>query len=116
MAQITDLSWQQLETASELNDLIIVDATYGVMINVSALLPSQVNAKSSTGVVETLFELLKIAASAQTTINVGQNIGERLAAFPPLVSGTAVNGFVQQSAQVIVKTPLATSGISGVSN
>ncbi|AFY43754.1 hypothetical protein [Nostoc sp. PCC 7107] len=116
MAQITDLTWQQIETASTLSDLIQIDPTHGVMIKVSALLANPVTAKSASGVVETLFELLKIANSAQTTVNVGQTIGERLSAFPQLVSGTAINGYVQQSAQIVVRTPLATSGISGVSN
>ncbi|MBU7587250.1 MAG: hypothetical protein KAF91_31125 [Nostoc sp. TH1S01] len=116
MAQVTDLTWQQIETASGLNDLIQIDPTHGVMIKVSALLANPVTAKSASGVVEALFELRNHAATAQATVNAGQTIGERLAAFPPTTSGTAVNGYVVQAGQIIVKTPLATNGIVGANN
>lgn len=116
MAQITDLTWQQLETASNLNNLVIVDPTYGVCIRVGALLGANPTTKTATGVVEALFELRHHAATAQATANSGQNIGDRLAAFPPTTSGTAINGYVVQSGQIIVKTPLATSGIVGANN
>ena len=116
MTQVTDLTWQQLETASGLSDLIQIDPTHGVMIKVSALLANPITAKSASGVVEALFELRNIAAAAQATANVNQNIGDRLAAFPPTTSGTAVNGYVTQAGQIIVKTPLATNGIVGANN
>lgn len=116
MAQITDLTWQQLETASGVSDLIQIDPTHGVMIKASALLSSPVTSKSDAGVTEVLFELRNIAAAAQATANVGQNIGDRLAAFPPTTSGTATNGYVVQAGQIIVKTPLATNGIVGANN
>lgn len=116
MAQITDLTWQQLETASGITNLIIIDPTYGVCIRVGALLGANPNSKTATGVVEALFELRNHAATAQTAVNVGQNIGERLSAFPPITSGTAVNSYVVQAGQIIVKTPLASNGIVGVNN
>lgn len=116
MAVITDLSWQQLETASGISNLIINDATYGLCIRVGALIGNNPTDKNSLGVTETLFELRNYAAIAQNSVNVGKNIGERLAAFPPLTSGTAINGYVIQSGLIVVKTPLAINGILGTNN
>lgn len=116
MPQITDLTWQQLETAIGVNNAIIVDPTHGVCIRVGAFLDANPTNKTATGVVEALFELREAAKKAQDTVNTGQSIGERLAAFPPSTSGTAVNGFVIQQGMIVARFPLATNGISGVSN
>lgn len=116
MPQITDLTWQQLETAIGVNNAIIVDPTHGICIRVGALLGSNPTAKTAMGVVEAMFELREAAKKAQDTANTNQAIGERLAAFPPVSSGTAVNGFVMQSGAIIVRTPLATTGIVGAAN
>lgn len=115
---ITDLTWQQLETASG-TSLIIVDNTLGLLLKLSALtdavsLPA--NPKNSTGVVQALYRLREFAAAAQVTVNASQSIGDRLAAFPPASNGTAVNGFVMSSGQIITRTPLSTTGIVGASN
>ena len=116
MAQITDLTWAQLETAAGLTNLIVSDSTNGLMIRVAALTGITTTSKAAMGVTEVLFELRNHAAKAQETVNSGQNIGERLAAFPPISSGTAINGYVTQAGQIIVKTPLSTSGIVGANN
>ncbi|MDZ7970506.1 MAG: hypothetical protein RM368_37210 [Nostoc sp. DedSLP03] len=116
MAVITDLTWQQLETASGLNNLILVDNSYGLTIRLSALTTAAVNAKSQAGVVQVLYKLRELAALAQITANQNATIGERLAAFPPASTGTAVNGYVLSSGQIITKTPLQTTGILGANN
>jgi hypothetical protein len=119
MAQITDLTWQQLETASG-SSLITTDSTLGLLLKLSVLtgVVSLVNnnPKNTEGVVQALYRLREFAVIAQTTVNAGQSIGERLAAFPPASNGTAVNGFVMSSGQIIVRTPLSSSGIVGASN
>jgi hypothetical protein len=66
--------------------------------------------------VQALYQLRECAARAQITVNANQTIGERLAAFPTSSTGTAVNGYVLSSGQIITKTPLATSGIVGANN
>lgn len=117
MAQITDLTWQQIESAATgITNLVFVDATHGVCLRVSALLANAVANKSGIGVVEFLHELRNIAAVAQESANENAIIGERLAAFPPSSSGTVINGYVIQSGAIVVKTPLATSGIVGANN
>lgn len=116
MPQITDLTWQQLETAIGVNNAIIVDPTHGVCIRVGAFLAVNPTTKTATGVVEALFELREAAKKAQDTVNTNQLIGERLAAFPPSTSGNAVNGYVIQQGTIVVKTPLATTGTLGVAN
>jgi hypothetical protein len=116
MAQIIDLTWQQLETASGLSNLIIVDDIQGLLLRLSAVTGVVNSAKSSNGVVQGLYQLRQWAATAQVTVNAGQSIGERLAAFPPASNGTAVNGFVMSSGQIITRTPLATTGIVGANN
>ncbi|WP_375471046.1 hypothetical protein [uncultured Nostoc sp.] len=116
MAQITDLTFQQLETASGLSDLFVVVPNYGLMLRLSAITPNAVNTKSATGVVQALYQLRECAARAQVTVNANQTIGERLAAFPQASTGTAVNGFVLSSGQIITKMPLALTGIVGANN
>lgn len=116
MAVITDLTWQQLETASGLNNLILVDNTYGLTLRISALTTAAVNAKSQAGVVQVLYKLRELAALAQITANQNATIGERLAAFPQASTSTAVNGYVISNGQIVVKTPLQTTGILGANN
>lgn len=115
MAAITDLTFQQLETASGVSNLLIVDSTYGLMLRLSALTSAAVNAKSNSGVVQALYKVREYAALAHTT-NQSAVIGERLAAFPQATTGTAVNGYVLSSGQIITKTPLAINGILGANN
>jgi hypothetical protein len=116
MVQITDLTWQQLETASGLFNLIIVDNNQGLLLRLSALTGAVNLSKTDGGVVQSLYQLRQWAAAAQITVNTGQSIGERLAAFPSASNGTAVNGFVMSSGQIITRTPLATTGIVGATS
>lgn len=116
MAEITDLTFQQLETASGLSNLLIVDNTAGLLIRLSALTGTVTTNKSTAGVVQAMYKLREFCAAAQITANVGQTIGERLSAFPSASSGTAINGFVLTSGQIITKTPLSTTGILGANN
>lgn len=116
MAVITDLTFHQLETASGLSNLLIVDGTNGLMLRLSALTTAAVTAKSNSGVVQALHKLRELAALAQITVNQNAVIGERLAAFPQASTSNAVNGYVLSSGQIIVKTPLATTNIVGASN
>lgn len=115
MALITDLSWQALETASAINNLIIVDGN-GLSLRLSALTTAAVSAKSDKGVVQALYKLREIAAIAQIAANQNVAIGERLAAFPPSSTSTAINGYVVSNGNIIVKHPLANTGILGANN
>lgn len=110
-----DLTWQQLETASNLANLFTV-VNGKLMIDVSVLLGSDISQKSQTGVVEALFKLREVAAKAQETVNVGQLVGNRLQAFPPSTSGTAVNDVVLQAGIIYVRRSLANTGILGAKN
>ena len=116
MAAITDLSWQQLETASGLNNLIIIDSANGLTLRLSALTTAAVSAKTDKGVMQALYKIRELAALAQITANQNAAIGERLAAFPQASTGTAVNGYVLTSGLIITKTPLQTTGILGANN
>ncbi|WP_200819291.1 hypothetical protein, partial [Tolypothrix sp. NIES-4075] len=72
--------------------MIIVDDDLGLLLKLSAL-TNIVNfppdPKNSEGVVQALYRLREFAAKAQATVNAGQSIGSRLAAFPPASNGTA---------------------------
>ncbi len=116
VAVITDLTWQQIETASGIANLIIIDNANGLTLRLSALTTTPVNNKSQNGVVQALYKLREIASLAQITANQNAVIGERLAAFPVSSNGTAVNGYVLSSGQIIVKTPLQLTGIYGATN
>lgn len=116
MPPITDLTWQQLETAITVSNAIILDPTHGLCIRVGALLGNNPTAKTAAGVVEFLFKLRESANKAQDTVNANQSVEERLAAFPPTTSGTPVNGITLQAGLIYVQTPLVTTGILGVVN
>jgi len=116
MAIITDLSFQQLETAAGIADLFSVNQSLGLMMRLSALITPGVDAKSDKGVVQILYKLREICALAQITANQNALMGERLAAFPQAQTGTAINGYVISSGQIVVKTPLSVTGILGATN
>lgn len=107
MTAITDLTWQQLEDASGIIGAIAVtgvgDAAK-VMIDVSLITGVHAGALSAGGVVDFLIKLREFASTAQTTANVGQSAGEKLAAFPALVYGNlGSDGKVQVQGNVIAK-------------
>lgn len=116
MAVITDLTWAQLEAASGAANLIEVHQTEGLKLRLSVMLAAIVTDKNTTGVVKALNFLREYAAKAQVTVNTNQQIGERLAAFPPASSGAAVDGYVLTSGQILVKQPLNAAGTIGASN
>jgi hypothetical protein len=116
LAIITDLSWQQIETASGLNNLIIIDGANGLMLRLSALTAAAVTVKTDKGVVQALHKLREIASLAQITANQNATIGERLAAFPPSSTSSAVAGYVISNGQIVVKTPLSLNGIVGANS
>jgi hypothetical protein len=120
MAPITDLTWAQLQDASGSPGLMVFDDNLGLVLRLSFLTgvtySTLNNAMGSNGVVQALYQLREWAAAAQVSVNTGKSIGDRLAAFPPASHGTALNGFVMSSGQIVTRTPLATTGIVGASN
>lgn len=116
MPAINDLTWAQLEAASGLANLIEVSQTEGLKIRISALSGVISTDKNSSGVVKVLYLLREAASKAQTTVNTNQAIGERLASFPPSSTGTAIDGFVTASGQIVVKQPLNANGTVGANN
>lgn len=116
MTQINDLTWQQLETASTIGNLLIVDNAQGLLLRLSALTGFISTDKNSSNVVQAMYKLREYCAAAQNQVNVGVNIGSRFASFPPSVNGTAINGFVTCSGQIITRIPVSTTGILGAIN
>lgn len=93
MAVITDLTWEQLNT--ELGGAGKITVSGGnVIISPSAVTGDTIDALTKGGVIEFLSKLLEAAARAQTTVNQGQAVGERLAAFPAPQYGGVANGYV----------------------
>ena len=110
MAAITDLTWQQLETALGANGAIQVSGTAPnetVMIDVSKVNGDAVQALTTYGVVEFIAKLFYACRSAQTAANEGQANGERLNAFlnPTQVIQTDQSVLVTQQMQF--KLPIA---------
>jgi hypothetical protein len=113
---INDLTWQQLENASTIGNLLIVDNSQGLLLRLSALTGAISIDKNSSGVVQAMYKLREYCANAQNQVNVGASIGERFAAFPNSVTGTAINGYVTCSGQIITRIPVSTNGILGAIN
>lgn len=67
---------------------IIVDSNQGVMLKVSAITGDTIDELSDTGVVETLFKLVRAAHQAQNAVNQNAPAGQRLNAFPAPVPST----------------------------
>ena len=116
MTKIVDLTFQEVVTASGLPNLIITDNTQGLLLRISALTGVISTDINSQGFLQLMYKLREFGVVAQNTVNVGQSIGERLAAFPPQSSGSAINGYVTISQQIITKAPVNTNLINGVNN
>lgn len=109
---ITDLTWQQLLTALGIANAITV-VNGRVMIDVGLVTGDTHDALSDSGVVEFMHKLREGCSSAQSTINNGIAVGQRLAAFPPSTATSPTNGFVTVTQQVVTRVPLNFSTITG---
>lgn len=84
MAAVTDLTFEQLKTtmvANGINTNVLVLANNRVMLDVSALIGSNVNALSLPGVVKLVVRLLHFCVKTQNSINEQQVLGEKLTSF-----------------------------------
>lgn len=93
MAALTDLTWDQLNTALGGAGKITV-AAGKVTIDVGAVTGDTVDALTDTGVVEFCCKILEACNRAQVAANEGQAAGERLNSFPAPTYGGVVAGFV----------------------
>jgi hypothetical protein len=93
MAAITDLTWEQLNTA--LGGAGKVSVVGGkVTIDVGAVTGDVIDVLTKAGVVEFCSKLLEAAARAQATVNEGAVAGERLNSFAAPVYGGVTGGYV----------------------
>lgn len=86
-----DLTFNQLSNALPAGS-IIVDSTHGVMLKASAITGDSIDDLNDTGVVETLFKLVRAANQAQNVVNQNASAGQRLNAFPAPVPSTPTIG------------------------
>lgn len=102
MPAITDLTWSQLNQALiELNGgtgiIETNDSDFATVINVGKTLgyPPTLNDNSqgTYGVIRFMARLLDACRLAQETVNQGQSVGERLAAFPAPTPGATTGGY-----------------------
>ena len=112
---VTDLSWAQVEAALGSLGAISIDAD-GVVSIKPSVITNEGASMASTGVVEFVYKFLLACNSAQTSVNSTQNVGNRLAAFPPFSAGAPIDGYVQVTQQVVSRIPLNTSIVQGPSN
>lgn len=112
MPQITDLTWAQLETALGSNGAIsVVGGT--IVIKPSLITGDSLETMAASGVVEFMHKIRSACSSAQTTVNNGQAIGDRLAAFPAQTATTPIDGYVTITQQIVSRVPLNTNSIVG---
>lgn len=105
-----DLTFAQLSAALP-DGSVINDTTHGVVLKCSAISGDTINDLSNTGVVETLFKLIRAAGSAQTAANQNAPAGQRLNAFPAPVPSTptiASNGEIRarMTVSVVAEMPV----------
>ena len=107
MTAINDLTFQQMQT--ELPTGVISVAAGVLSINLTTLLGSGADAMIDVGVVKALSILLDAAYKAQVLANVGQPIGERLAAFLPPATGAISAGFAPTTRSLVTRAEISTA-------
>lgn len=105
-----DLTYAQLSAALPTGS-VIDDPTHGVILKCSAITGDNIDELSDTGVVETLFKLVRAAHSAQASVNQNEPAGQRLNAFPAPVPSTptiASNGEIhaRMTVSVVAEMPV----------
>lgn len=105
-----DLTFSQLASALP-SGSVLEDQNYGVVLIPSAISGDTIDELSDSGVVETLFKLIRAAGSAQTAANQNAPAGQRLNAFPPLVPSTptiAADGQIRtrMTASIVAEMPV----------
>lgn len=107
MAPINDLTFVQWQADLPAGVLTVTGGV--VSLNLTVLSGGSVDALAKPGVVKALAILLDAAYKTQLTVNTGQAVGERLAAFPPPSSGAIANGFAPVTRSLISRAEVATA-------
>lgn len=107
MAELSDLTWQQLADKLPNGTISIVDGT--VSINVGQVIDATADTLSSPGVVKFFSVLFTAANKAQTEANTEQADGEKLTAFSSATLGTNADGYITLSRPFMCRSELATA-------
>lgn len=106
MAAITDLTFEQLNTALDIDGAMFLGedpvGNVSIMISIAAINDDETaNALTRTGVVKLMTRLIEACRRAQIAANESQVVGEMLDAFPSSTSnGVVSEGYFQQTASV----------------
>lgn len=115
MAPITDLTFEQVanQVETEPNPFFVgadADGNVTVLVSMTILTGQDIADLTSTGVVKAMVRLRSLCAKAQKVVNQDQIPGERLDAFPiVLTSSQSEEGFIEQSAPVNYRVAIATA-------
>lgn len=107
MAVITDLTFQQLLDQLPANSFTV--AAGKVTLDLSVLTGNTIDGLTDKGVIKALNLLLDAAQKAQAAVNVGQAVGERLAAFPVPNFGNVANGYATTTRTFVSRSEVATA-------
>lgn len=107
MAAVTDLTWQQVLDKLPANSIVIAGGK--VMLDVSVITGSTIDALTDVGVIKAITALLNAGLLAQNTANTGQAAGEKLAAFGTPTNGAIANGFAPVTRTFVSRSELATA-------
>lgn len=113
MPAITDLTWEQIQQACSDPTAISYNATDGIVIRVGKITGDTYANLAASGVVEFMNKLHTICAAAQSTANLNQPAGERLASFPPQSASAPSSGYVTVTQSIVSRIPLNYSTIIG---
>jgi len=118
MAAITDLTWQQIQTAltaMNVNYAGAISVVGGkVVIDVETITGEPSSAMTAEGVVEFIYKFRDAAGQAQLTVNTNQAAGEQLNAFPAFsYSAPTAEGLVNVTQVSAFTIPLNTDVIKG---
>ena len=107
MAELSDLTWQQLADKLPSGTISIVNGA--VSINVGNVIAATTDTLNNPGVVKFFSLLFTAANKAQTEANAEQADGEKLTAFSPATIGANVDGYITLSRPFICRSELATA-------
>ncbi|MGL5875762.1 MAG: hypothetical protein ACRC2R_25940 [Xenococcaceae cyanobacterium] len=116
MAEITDLTFQQLVDAAG-KPFVTYDPYKGdLLISAQALTGKTYEGLGITGVCEAMYQILQICANAQIAVNEQAEPGEQFTAFPPPTSGgfNPTTGTVRVTQTSLFNVQFAPSGVTGI--
>lgn len=113
---LNDLTWAQLQAAVSTPDFVTWTSDDGIILKPSLLTGDSYSGLTSEGLIEFMYKLHLACSAAQSSLNSGLAIGERLSSFPAFSASAPVSGYVTVTQQIISRIPLNPNSVIGTNS